>query len=503
MHGLLGHERSRVVPWVAAAVVLAALGGGLVAEEPAMAGAPVAVGLLAGWVVLCRRRPALAFTLVVGLVVFSSHALALAHNVGVPASLIKYAILAKDILCWILFAALAVRLVRERRDAGPLLLVVLFVAICGTFLVLVGSPAPPIVQIQAMRGVLIPMLAMGTVALLRPGERRRVSVLSVYMIAIAAAYALCELLLPESYLTDVIAVGRYWSDVKEQPLFLDPLTGLPGNFFTTDGFPRLSGTFGDPLSAGECLGAGLILAVAYRSVLRRPLLVLVVISAALLLTFTRNGWLLATIGLSVFAVLRYGAGRTLLGAAPIVAGAIFAAQQIPPLQAYVTGIVGGSDASTQNHQAALENSFNLTFYPAGTGWGTGGASALQTFSAAVTSENTYVVILTQVGWIGFILLAIPFTLLGLLVVRRQPFAAVGIAVLLAQAVTGLVSENLLTFNAGFLPFALVGLVAVAPSPAARGPGRSTTGSSLRPVAATGQDASRVPESGPALPTPQS
>jgi hypothetical protein len=224
VHGLLGHERSRVVPWVAAAVVLAALGGGLVAEEPAIAGGPVAVGLIAGWVVLCRRRPALAFTFVVALVVFSSHAFALAHNVGAPASLIKYAILAKDILCWILFAALAVRLVRERRDAGPLLLVGLFVAICGTFLVLVGSPAPPIVQIQAMRGVLIPMLAMGTVALLRPGERRRVSVLSVYMIAIAAAYALCELLLPASYLTDVIAVGRYWSDVKEQPLFLDPLT---------------------------------------------------------------------------------------------------------------------------------------------------------------------------------------------------------------------------------------------------------------------------------------
>ena len=46
-------------------------------------------------------------------------------------------------------------------------------------------------------------------------------------------------------------------------------------------------------------------------------------------------------------------------------------------------------------------------------------------------------------------------------VRGQPLAAVGATVLLVQAVTAFISENVLTFNAGFFPFLTAGLVAAA------------------------------------------
>lgn len=482
VHGGIRDGRPGSLPWVCAGPVLAPVASAVVLVEPLLGGVGIGLVGVSLWVALCWRRPVTAFALVVAFIVFSSHVFAVAYNFGAPGGIVRYSILLKDVLAWLLVAVLVARLVRDKRPAWPVLALAVSLVVCGFLLVALPTPAPLEVRIQSMRSALIPVLALGSVVLLSSDERRRVSVAVVYMVAIGAAYALAELSFPRAYLTDVIGVGRYWAEVKSQPLFLDVTTGLPGNFFTTGGFPRLSGSFGDPLSAGENLGAALILAVAHRPALRWSGVVIAVLAVALLLSFTRNGWLLAALGLSAFALLRHGIPRTVAAAAAVTAVLVAATTWIPPLDAYIRGILAGEDSSTVAHQAALEDSLQMSFPLLGYGWGTGGAGVAQTYAAAVTSENTYIVVLTQAGWLGAALLAAPLAMLCILAVRGQPFAAAGVAVLLAQAVTGMVSENLLTFNAGFLPFATVGLVAVAARSEARRTGRVTRGPAPRVAA---------------------
>lgn len=451
-------------------LVLAAGAGAVAAWQPSIAAFLTAVVLVSAWVRLCARRPVAAVGVLVAVVVFSSHALALAYSMGVPASAVRAMIGGKDLLAWSLVIVLAGRALRERRSswAVPLWIGAFLVSTAAIF-VLMPSPAPMGAQLSAIRGAAIPVLALACVALLGQGERRRAGIVTAYVVAVGATYALLELALPRTFLTNTINVGAYWSEVKEQSLFIEPVTNLPGNFFTTSGFPRLTGTFGDPLAAGAVLGAGLILVVAYRPLLRYRNLLLIVVSAALLLTFTRNGWLLAAVGLAALAVRRHGFGRALgwgIGAAIAVLTATWA---FPPLNAYLTGVLSGEDASTLAHEAALQQAFQTAIPVIGEGWGTGGAVALNSFAGAVTTENAYAAVLTQIGWVGAVLLGVPLLALGYLTVRGQPLAAVGGAVLLLEAATGIVSENVLTFNAGFLPFVAAGLVAAVGPSVARGP----------------------------------
>jgi hypothetical protein len=288
----MGHRvavRHRDAAWSVLTAVMATAFGVALVLQPLLGAAAVGLLVIAGWLQLCHRRPALALTFVVATIVFSSHVFALAHVAGVPSSLIRPMIGAKDLLAWTLLAVLALRAMHERRQSWAVpLLVGAFLTLGAVVYVLFDSPAPLAVQVAAMRGASLPVLSLGCVALLSRDERRRVAVASVHVVVIGAGYALVELALPRSFVSETVGVGRYWVEVKDQPLFVDPLTDLPGNFFTSVGFPRLTGTFGDPLSAGEMLGGALVLAVAYRSALRYPNLVTLPITAALLLSFTRN-----------------------------------------------------------------------------------------------------------------------------------------------------------------------------------------------------------------------
>ncbi|WP_170121453.1 O-antigen ligase family protein [Geodermatophilus tzadiensis] len=430
--------------------------------QPLLGAAAVGLLVVAGWLQVCHRRPAVALTFITATIVFSSHVFAMAHVAGVPSSLIRPMIGAKDLLAWTLLAVLALRAMQERRQSWAVpLLVGAFLTLGGVVYVLFDSPAPLAVQLAAMRGASLPVLSLGCVALLSRDERRRVAVASVYVVLIGAVYALVELALPRSFVSETVGVGRYWVEVKDQPLFVDPLTDLPGNFFTSAGFPRLTGTFGDPLSAGEMLGGALVLAVAYRSALRHPLLVTLPITAALLLSFTRNGWLLAAAGVTALAAVQYGVGRALLRMAAIVVAIVIASAAIRPLGDYLGGILSGDDASTLGHHSALEYSLQLfqNFPFFGHGWGTGGSAALNTYAEAVTAENAYVAVLTQTGWLIGMMVSFLVLWLCHLAVRNQPLAAIGATVLLVQAVTAFISENVLTFNAGFFPFLTAGLVA--------------------------------------------
>ena len=162
---------------------------------------------------------------------------------------------------------------------------------------------PPLVgdAVISARNAALPFVAMLTALLLTAAERRPAVRASLYVVAVAALASLVQYWLPVSFVRDVVAVGAYWSDVKQQGFHLDERTGLPGNFFTSAGHTRLSGPFGDPLSAGYVLAIGFVLAALSQG-LRFRVPIMATMGVALVLTFTRGGWIVAAFALLPVAV---------------------------------------------------------------------------------------------------------------------------------------------------------------------------------------------------------
>lgn len=425
----------------------------------------IVTGLTIGiWFVwFCGKKPASATVAVVGVVVFSSHLFAVAHaQIGLPAGVVANLIVLKDVSAIVLLTTLLLRALATGGRATPALLLMGVVVYGLIFLVLVDSPAPLMTQLQSFRGAIVCVLALGIGSLLTTEELNRVARGTVTVVSVGAVLALIQLALPATFLSTAIGVGSYWSEVKGAGIFLNAETGLPGNFYTTGGFPRLSGTFGDPLAAGMILGATLLLAIAYRKSIRWSAATITLLSVALMLTFTRNGWILALVGLLLLAIKQLGLARAMVLSALVGVLAVAATTVVEPLQEYVGGIIAGTDASTIAHQAALEVALQHDAAPVGQGWGTGGAAAMATFADAVTSESAYLVILVQLGWLG----AIPYLVLILLLLavclRGRPNAVIGAGLAVGLAISAAVSENILTFNAGWLPTLAISLVAAAP-----------------------------------------
>lgn len=480
------HAASKPVAGSRSGIIWAAgLGGAAAASGAAAALQPAALLLPAGlvvavlWARFAYRHPSAAFGVIVATIVFSSHVFALANQVGVPAGMIKAAIAVKDVLAWILLAALVVRAIGRRRSLPIMWPLLLVAGVTITYLVFADSGLPLATQIQSIRGATVAVLALGIVALLSDDERRRASVIVVNLVGVGAVYALVELALPTAFVKDFIGVGDYWVQVKEVPRFIDPATGLPGNFFTTHDFPRLSGAFGDPLSAGQVIAVALVLAIAYRSSLKRAGLLVPILAVALALTFTRNGWLLAVSALVAFSVRRYGLGGTvarLMGVGVAVAAGMYT---VEPLNDYLAGVFAGTDSSTLGHEQALQESLATPFPLIGAGWATGGSWAANFNADAVSSESAFVAVAAQVGIIGGGLMLLALFVLARAVLGGQPMAIAGTAVVVALLASAAISENVLTFNAGFLPVAAIGLVAAAEAvqmrekstSQTRGPGR--------------------------------
>ena len=413
------------------------------------------------WAVLCAKAPTAAFTILLGVVVFSSHLLSFVYASGASAGVVRALIPVKDVMAWSLLLILLIRRRRVAVASRTLLIMGAACLTCGLWLLFNSSGLATSTQVASIRGALIPALALSITALLTNEERRRAAIACISMVTLACAYALVELTMPRSFVRDFIGVGRYWRDVKQQGLFLSSITGLPGNFSTSSGFPRLTGSFGDPLSAGEVVAGALVLTGWYYRDLRYPRVTFGLLSVSLALTFTRNGWILAIVGLLAVAVQRRGLAE---GArrAVVCLGIILALIAIvPALRAYAIGILSESDSSTLNHQSQLLAGFQYVPSLWGEGWGTGGSVARAANDDAVTFESTYVALLAQIGWTGFSILS---GLVGSLVVlstRSRGVASMPAWVLfLCLLATGLVSENLLTFNAGFFPMACVSLLAL-------------------------------------------
>lgn len=419
---------------------------------------PALVAAFLGWLVVCFRQPRWAALAIVLLVIFSSHVLALAYVLGAPAAVVRNAIAIKDVLAWSLLAILLTRAAFRRTSPVVLAAIGLAVAMAATFFVFQQDVATFNTQVQAVRSVLVGILALGIGQLLDGHERTWVAVNTIRATVVGVVLAAIQLLLPASFVRDRLGVGPYWAEVKGVSAFLDPYTGLPGNFFTSAGYPRLSGTFGDPLSAGMVIAVAIALALAYRDHLNRPRLDLSVLSVGLLLTFTRNGWIVAVFAGGAFIARRYGLGR-LLGAAAIAFAALgLSAALLPPVAAYLSGVLSGQDSSTIVHQQSLADSLSKSIPLIGSGWGMGGAAASITNSDAVSSESAFLAVLSQIGVVGFLILAVATLLIVGVAYRRSAERELLVAVGLAMVVSAFVSENVLTFNAGWIPFLTLSLL---------------------------------------------
>jgi hypothetical protein len=431
-------------------------------KGPALDGL-VALLVLVPWVWHSARKPGEAAAFLVAVIAFGEEALSLAYRMGVPAEIVRALIASKDLLAWGLLLTLVAK-ARTARAELMTLKVATFLGVVAVVFVLHHSAVPMSAQVGEMRAAVVPMLALSIGALLPLDAKRKCASLAVPIITVAAALSLLQLALPASALRSTIGVGNYWSAVKNQPLLLSPSTGLPANFFTSSGFPRLTGCFGDPLSAGEILGAGLVLAGAYRSMLRRPTLQMVILSVALLLTFTRDGWIYALVGIAVLTYQRYGLPRVM---SRLIAGLVVAVACIylvHPINEYVLGIIGGTDSSTGEHAISLAQSFSYHFSVTGYGWGTSGTFAGQSYSAAVEAESVYTDMLEQGGYVFAAALIGCLGWVALDVLReRTVMRPLVWALLLTQVWSGFVSENAIAFNSGFVPFLVIGLITAAPT----------------------------------------
>jgi len=412
--------------------------------------AALAALLLACWVWLCVVRPATAVIAIVAYAVWSSHALALLYAGGVDAHVVRALISVKDAGAVALATVLLARGLLATRDAGWLRSPILLVALASLPPLVIGlSNVPTVDALLSFRNALVPFLAASIALLLRDSERRAAAVGSVVVITVAAVYSLVEYILPLTYLTDVIQLGNYWEHVKEQPFFVSRMsTHLPGNFFTSSGSRRLSGSFGDPLAAGYAL-AGALLLSTHVAKARPRMLVALILSFALLLTFTRAGLLFAMLVFLPIGASRYGhmsRGRWL--AVGVAASAILALLVVAtPLGAYVRAVISGNDGSTNAHLGALRGLGQHRYTPFGGGFGSAGAAV------GAGTENVFVTLALQIGIVGLILFLVAFSLLarrGQARWRSSPLPAAYLGGLSALLIICFISEQLLTFNAGFV-----------------------------------------------------
>jgi hypothetical protein len=445
------------IAW-AGVLLLALVGGAVAVLSHVIALALLALCALAGWVVLCRRRPVAALGVVAGVACFSSHAYALLYAQGVlTVEQVRPLLALKDVLAAVLVAILIYRHRGDMRARKVVYAATPVVLLCAASVVLNSGHVPIEARLLGFRGMMVPVLGLLAGVLVALDMGTRAPRLILLVISAGATYAILEWLLPVALLTSIIQVGPYWANVKGQAAFL--VGALPGNFFLGSGVRRLSGAFGDPLSAGYVLAASL--ALVLRAGSRRKVLV-VPLAAALVLTFTRGGWIIATCVLAAAYMPSVLRGRHAAGAAGFGLLVISALTAVEPLRSFLQQTLAGTDGSSLAHRDALSRNLANDYTLLGGGVGsTGGAVAGQgILEGAEVTESAYTTLAGQVGWLG--LAAFAVLLSGVLlfiadVGLRRVEARMAIAVMVGLLLTGIFSEQLLAFNSGFLPWALVGL----------------------------------------------
>jgi hypothetical protein len=427
--------------------------------------AALVVVVIAAWLYVCWRRPEVAVIGIVGLAVFLPHVLAFTYAAGADAQVIRLLIPTKDLLAVILVSALIVRALRRGWSMRWLIVPVVGLGLAATVGLFQGlSRSSSSDTLLSVRNLTVAAIGLVTGLLLCGRERRTAAFGIAAIVAAGATYALIECFLPASYLRDVIGVGRYWVEVKQQPfLFGSDGTGLPGNFFTSSGARRLSGSFGDPLAAGYVIAGALVLVMLSRSFPYRKATG-GLLFVALLLTFTRGGLLLAMSALAPALVgwFRGLASRAKALAVAVSLIAIVVLLTIGPFGKYLGTVLSGEDSSTRGHLLALFASGDHRYTLLGEGLGSAGAAT------GSGTENVLITIALQSGLVGVLAWSVGTAALIFRCWhrwRRQNLAASFLGLVCAIVATMVISEQFLTFSSGWM----IGLVlAIAPWQSALG-----------------------------------
>ena len=410
---------------------------------------------------LTRLRPVAAVSLIIGMVCFSAHLLALVYSAGLPAWLVRGLIPVKD---WVSLAT-AITLIlsrphRVRESRWPFVVLLVTVAV-GCLVTLIRSSHVSLDALfSSARSLMVAPIGIAIALWLSKGERERVRRYGAVLIAIGAAWGLIEYVLPWSVVTHLFAVGRYWADVKGQRPYLVNIPGvglLPGNFTTNPyvagATRRLAGPFGDPLTAGVLCAVGLVWGLASFAKARVLGVLSLISGLALLLTLTRAGWLLAAasiipmVAAEAFRSFHGSVRKTsvFIGATVTVLAAIVVV--LPVTRTYLVSVFSGRNSSTSGHLAALAQLGHHDYTLLGGGVGSAGAVV------EMGTESSAITVVLQLGLLGGALYL--GACVALLAKRRQHWEpeVVQFLLLLTLLLSWFSSEEWLTYNAG-LPTAL-------------------------------------------------
>ncbi len=325
--------------------------------------------------------------------------------------------IAKDIVLFILVLAALYLVWRQKLKNRDLKILVLFSVVYGAVHLLVWSINPHIYRQTALEGVvynnrvlLYAVLGMSAVLLnAKTITAQKLIKLTLIISTIVCVLGLLQYVLPKDLLTHVgYSIPR----------------GVKPNFFIDDkpDFPRIMSTLRDPNSLGAflilplCLLYGLFVKYLHDSKQRNKIIGLALVHiAALFLTFSRGAWAGALIA-SVAAVLtmrgsafKFSRKLAVVGVCIVlVAGfGLFSLRH----QRVLENVLRHSDQTTKAKQDsnALHTSFATQSFkksvkkPLGHGPGTAGIVSIRNPGGGQLTEDYYLQLLYEVGFIGLAL----------------------------------------------------------------------------------------------------
>lgn len=360
---------------------------------------------------------------------------------------------AKDIVLFGLVVVALCLVWRQKLKNRDLKVLVLLAVAYGAIHLLVWAINPHIYRETAFEGVvynnrvfLYAVLGMSAVLLnTKSITTQKLIKLTLIVSTIVCALGLLQYLLPKDLLTHVgYSIPR----------------GVKPNFFIDDkpDFPRIMSTLRDPNSLGAyvilplCLLYGLFIKNFKETAKRNKILVLAAIHlAALLLTFSRGAWAGAIIAF-VAAVLTTRKGTFKISRKIVVIGACVVLAVGSGLfslrhERVVENVLRHSDQTTVAKQDsnALHTSFAVQSFkkslkkPLGHGPGTAGIVSIRNPDGGQLTEDYYLQLLYEVGFIGFAVFA-------------------GTAIFIAKRLRALDSPLAQALFASFIAYAFMGLL---------------------------------------------